>query len=131
MAWCRSKAEAEADERAAAASRTGADASSPAAVHIITFRAGAIDFKHASRLSLSDDAKRVTYFFSKRREFTKNVLLRSTVIWPWPIMLLLLRDYASPDYAKWTILERDYATYYASVIRYATRAPSHFLGGLC
>ena len=50
---------------------------------------------------------------------------------PWRVMLLLLRGYASPDYAKWTILERDYATYYASVIRYATRAPSHFLGGLC
>ena len=52
-------------------------------------------------------------------------------IWPGRVMLLLLRDYASPDYAKWTILERDYATYYASVIRDATRAPSHFLGGLC
>ena len=55
----------------------------------------------------------------------------SIILWLGRIMLLLLRDYASPDYAKWTILERDYATYYASVIRYATRAPSHFVGGLC
>ena len=55
----------------------------------------------------------------------------AVVDWAGPLMLLLLRDYASPDYAKWTILERDYATYYASVIRYATRVPSHFLGRLC
>ena len=51
--------------------------------------------------------------------------------WPGPVMLLLLRDYATFDYAKFAILERDYATHYASIIRYATKAPNHFLGGLC
>ena len=46
-------------------------------------------------------------------------------------MLLLLRDYATFEYAKFAILERDYAAHYASIILYATKAPNHFLGGLC
>eukprot|EP01052_Picozoa_sp_SAG31_P026679 SAG31_NODE_2436_length_5700_cov_13.780396_1_plen_47_part_00 len=45
-------------------------------------------------------------------------------------MLLLLRDYATFEYAKFAISERDYATHYASIIRYATKAMNHFLGGL-
>ena len=55
----------------------------------------------------------------------------SAAIWPGRVMLLLLRDYATFDYAKFAILERDYATHYASIIRYATKAPNYFLGGLC
>ena len=54
-----------------------------------------------------------------------------TVHWPWALMLLLVRDYATFDYAQFAILERDYATHYASIIRYATKSPNYFLGGLC
>ena len=38
------------------------------------------------------------------------------VLCHWRVMLLLLRDYATFDYAKFAILERDYATHYASII---------------
>ena len=44
-------------------------------------------------------------------------------------MLLLLRDYATFDYAKFAILERDYATHYASIIRYAIKALNYFSCG--
>ena len=57
--------------------------------------------------------------------------LSAAAAWPWAVMRLLLRDYATFDYAKFAILERDYATQYASIIRYATESPNHFLGGLC
>eukprot|EP01052_Picozoa_sp_SAG31_P058233 SAG31_NODE_17677_length_661_cov_1.749110_1_plen_46_part_10 len=33
-------------------------------------------------------------------------------LWPGPLMLLLLRDYATFEYAKFAILERDYAAHY-------------------
>eukprot|EP01052_Picozoa_sp_SAG31_P086840 SAG31_NODE_47647_length_230_cov_10.954198_1_plen_67_part_01 len=45
--------------------------------------------------------------------FFRNLLLtRSGGRWPGPLMLLLLRDYATFEYAKFAILERDYAAHY-------------------
>ena len=56
-----------------------------------------------------------------------NLVILAGIIWPWALMLLLLRDYATFDYAKWI---RDFGArlcyLYASIIGYATLGPFPF-----